>query len=318
MEESFDRVSKPSKLKVNLILKPQNPYFKTKLCKFDKSGKKCRLGENCLFAHGKEELQQKPKDEEKTDVKIKTKKSIAKKKNKTNIISLPDETLVTIFSYLSTYDITMNIPLVCERFLKISEDQDLIKEISITEHLIETQDFPITRKFRDSFRELKNNGWYHSSDSQIDNAPEGNFLITDDPENEYGFVLSVSRGRNKLAIRLEITFEDDFFQLNDSKLDYHQENPGFDSITELVEFYQDNEIELDFCFVKEQRQIQNEIDDYDDDENYKYLEVWTDEDGIQHSIPVFDEDMIEMLDNEHEDDSSVLLHNAVILNKNAK
>ena len=75
---------------------------------------------------------------------------------------------------------------------------------------------------------------------------------------------------------------------------------------------------MDFCFVKEQRQIQNEIDDYDDDENYKYLEVWTDEDGIQHSIPVFDEDMIEMLDNEHEDDSSVLLHNAVILNKNAK
>ena len=172
-----------------------------------------------------------------------------------------------------------------------------------------------SRKFRDSFREIKNNGWYHSSDSEIDDAPEGNFLIHDDPNNEYGFVLSVSRGRNKLAIPIEITFENDCFQLNDTQscLDSNQEHPDFDSITELVEFYQENGIELDYSYVKENREIQNE--DYDID-NPKYLEVWTDEDGVQHSIPVFDEDMMEMLDNDFESEDDCILLKDAVINKN--
>ena len=47
---------------------------------------------------------------------------------------LPDEVLLKIFSYLSTYDILRRIPLTCKRFHKLSRDFTLIKDLYLTKN----------------------------------------------------------------------------------------------------------------------------------------------------------------------------------------
>ena len=47
---------------------------------------------------------------------------------------LPDEVLLKIFSYLSTYDNLRRIPLICKRFQKLSRDFTLIKDLYLTKN----------------------------------------------------------------------------------------------------------------------------------------------------------------------------------------
>ena len=49
-----------------------------------------------------------------------------------SITKLPDEVLLKIFGFLSTFDILRNVALVCKDFNRISKDSQLIKEISLT------------------------------------------------------------------------------------------------------------------------------------------------------------------------------------------
>ena len=45
--------------------------------------------------------------------------------------NLPEEILLQIFGYLSTYEIFKNIALVCKKFHRLSQDEFLIQEIYI-------------------------------------------------------------------------------------------------------------------------------------------------------------------------------------------
>ena len=50
------------------------------------------------------------------------------------VIELPDEVLLKIFGYMSTYKILRHIALVCKHFQRLSKDSSLIKEIYLKPH----------------------------------------------------------------------------------------------------------------------------------------------------------------------------------------
>ena len=52
---------------------------------------------------------------------------------KFSIQNLPDEILIHIFKFLSTFDILKRIALVCKNFYKLSKDKSLFKEIEISD-----------------------------------------------------------------------------------------------------------------------------------------------------------------------------------------
>ena len=50
---------------------------------------------------------------------------------KMNIMNFSDEVIVNIFRYLPTYDILRKIPVVCQRFYRLSKDSTIIKELYV-------------------------------------------------------------------------------------------------------------------------------------------------------------------------------------------
>ena len=111
-----------------------------------------------------------------------------------------------------------------------------------------------SKTFRFAFRELQRTGWYHDSNdrySQLQSTSHGNFIIHDGPCSFHGscdclFVLEVSNGRKQASTPIGITFdiEADTFQLNEDCLHRYQKNPPFNSICDLVEYYQKNVMEI--------------------------------------------------------------------------
>ena len=69
--------------------------------------------------------------EQSGEIKSKIQRFGSESMESSNIIELPEEILLKIFSYLSTFDILRHVALVCKDFNRISNDSHVIKEISL-------------------------------------------------------------------------------------------------------------------------------------------------------------------------------------------
>ena len=112
-----------------------------------------------------------------------------------------------------------------------------------------------SRNFRSAFREFQKSGFYHGPDDGthlVNGSESGDFAIFEGDE-DHCLLIDISNGKGKATTSIGIKFdlETETFHLDDSCLDPREKIPLFQSICDLVNYYQDNEIELEQDFAED-------------------------------------------------------------------